>query len=153
MELKQYDGKRVKITDKSGDEYEGIAEYLNEEFCMHEIGREEACLQIVNFMFYKDDIKEIESLEESGYSAPYGKIEIKNMIDGFDSVYDELFCEEDEHVCRMLACLIELEPDISDEIADAVRGLLNCDVSPECKALADQLLEKQKQQKEKKKKK
>ena len=140
MGLKKYDGKRVRITDPDGEKFEGIAEYLDEEYCMHEFGREEQCLQIVNFLFFVGDIGLIESLEESGYSEPYGTIELQNLRDGFDSVYDELFCEEDEHVCRMLECLKDLQPDISENLADALLSLLKTDISDRCRALAAELL-------------
>lgn len=104
VNLGNFDGKRVRITDENGDIFEGVASYENKDYCEHEYGRREPCLQIVNFTFFRSDIKQIEALKGQ-YSAPFGTIEELNYQDGIDSIEDELFCEENESVYRMLLCL------------------------------------------------
>ena len=108
--LKSFDNQCVRITDSDGCVFDGICNYNDAEYNEHEFGRREECLEMVNFLFYKSDIKAIESLE--GHSGPYGrfldpfgKLEEMNVEDGLDSILDVLYCEEDEHIMRMLRCL------------------------------------------------
>ena len=42
----------MRLTDVEGNVFEGIAEYNSADYCEHEYGREQACLQIVNFCNY-----------------------------------------------------------------------------------------------------
>lgn len=110
MDLERYDGQCVRITDLNGDVFDGICFYNNSAYNEHEFGCCEDSLQIVNFNFYRSDIKEIESLEDhSGpygkFLDPFGKLEEMNVEDGIDSIQDVLFCEEHEHILRMLRCL------------------------------------------------
>ena len=135
-DLKKYDGLCVRIIDSNGDAFDGICSHNSEEYDEHEYGRCEESLQIENFLFFKRDIKEIQSLEENSgphgrFLDPYGKLEIMTVEDGIDSIEDVLFSEEDEHVIRLLNCLEEyLDPnsglEVSDheEIIKALRKLL-----------------------------
>lgn len=110
MRLKQFDGQCVSITDANGDVFDGYCSYNSDEYNEHEFGRREEGLEIVNFLFYRSDIKTIESLEV--HKGPYGKfldpfgtLEEKNVQDGFDSILNVLFCGNTDHVLRMLRCL------------------------------------------------
>jgi hypothetical protein len=110
MNLKKYDEKCVRIEDTEGNVFEGICWYSDHEYNDHEWGRDEECLQMANFLFFKKDIRKIESLENhrgpyGKYTAAYGLLEEMNVKDGIDSIESELECEEDEHVLRLLACL------------------------------------------------
>ena len=110
MNLKRYDGKCVRLEDTEGNVFEGICCHNDHEYNYHEFGRDEECLQIVNFLFFKGDIKKIESLEHhrgpyGKFSSAYGLLEEMNVKDGISSIDEELYSEEDEHVIRMLACL------------------------------------------------
>ena len=117
VDLKKFDGKCVRIIDSSGDAFDGICSHNSEEYDEHEYGRCEESLQIENFLFFKRDIKDIQSLEENSgphgrFLDPYGKLEIMTVEDGIDSIEDVLFSEEDAHVIRLLNCLEEyLNPD------------------------------------------
>lgn len=136
MELSQYDGKCVRITDPNGDVFDGICSYSNEAFCEHEYGRNEECLKIVNFLFFSSDIKSVESLERHAgpygkFLDPYGKLEELTVEDGIDSIRDVLFSEENEHVLRLLNCLDRyLDPYFDhvlachSEVLDALKELL-----------------------------
>lgn len=110
MNLKKYDGKCVSIEDSEGNVFEGICYYNGREYNDHEFGRDEECLQMVNFLFFKSDIRKIKSLENhrgphGRFSSAFGLIEEMNVKDGINSIDEELYSEEDEHVIRMLACL------------------------------------------------
>lgn len=145
-DLRSYDGKCVRITDRDGIGFEGICDYSNEEFCEHAYGRNEPGLKIANFIFYRDDIKKIESLENHRgpygcFSAPYGKIEELNFQEGMDCIWEELYCEEDVHVLRMLNCIDALEPSPSEELKEVLRDLLKHNLSQECRDKINALLQ------------
>ena len=146
MNMKKYDGKPVRITGPDNEAYEGIASYCHEEYCEHEYGRNEPCLQLINFLFFRGDIRKIESLENkrtpySRFSAPYGRIEELNASDGIDSITEQLWCEEDELVLRMLRCL-EDRPDLGDigGLAQVLRDLPKLTHDERCVCKAKSLL-------------
>ena len=85
LNIGNYDGKRVRITEANGEVFEGVAAYYNKDYCEHEYGRREPCLQIANFTFFRSDVKAIETLRGQ-YAAPYGRIEELNFQDGIDSI-------------------------------------------------------------------
>jgi hypothetical protein len=110
MNLKRFDGQCVRIIDLDGIAFDGYCSYYHSEYNEHEFGRAEESLEIVNFVFFKSDIKAIKSLEgHTGpygkFSAPFGTLEELNVQDGLNSILDVLDCEESEHVIRMLRCL------------------------------------------------
>ena len=154
MELRRYDGQAVRITDTEGEVFEGVCGHKVAEYCLHEYGREEEGLSIANFLFYRDDILAIESLEgRSGpwgrFSAPWGRIEERNADEGMDCIDEELFCEEDEHVIRLLRCLGDrLEksagspPDWAAALPKALRELLKLRPGAECRTEAERFPEK-----------
>ncbi len=147
MNIKKYDGKCVRLTDVEGNVFEGIAEYNSADYCEHEYGREQACLQIVNFLFFPNDIRRIESLEKrqtafGHFSAPYGKLEVMNVTDGIDSVIEQLECEEPVHVYRMLLCL-EAYPHLDrlKGLDKALRDSMILTDDERCRKKAGELLE------------
>ncbi len=124
VDLKEFDEKCVRITDRWGDVFEGICSYNSDEYDEHEFGRAEESLQILNFLFYKSDINKIESLEDhtgpfGRFLDPFGKLEELTVEDGIDSINDVLFDEDEEHVLRLLRCLGEyLDPSRGHELPD-----------------------------------
>ena len=137
MNLKSYYGKRVRIYEKTGECFEGICDYCGKEYCEHEFGQEEECLQIANFLFFKNNFQNIEVIES--YQAPFGCLEELNFRDGVDSIADELFCEEEEHVLRMLKCLTYYLTSDHDSrhidkkaLAEVLRELQAADISDIC---------------------
>ena len=105
MDLTKYDDRPVRITYKDGELFEGICQYNNAEYCELELGRAEESLEIINFLFYKSDIKKVEIIEM--FSAPYGKIEEYYLDEGIDCMDDVWYCDNDEHTVRMLNCIEE----------------------------------------------
>ena len=80
MDLKQYDGKCVRIIDAEGNVFDGICRYDYAEYNEAEWGRNEDCLRIEGFSFFQGDIQSVESLEEhegpyGRFLDPYGKLE------------------------------------------------------------------------------
>ena len=143
INLGNYDGKRVRITDSTGEVFEGKCDYCGKDYCEHEYGRREPCLQIANFLFFRSDVRDI-SVVKGEYSAPFGKIEELNFEDGIDSVEEELFCEEDEQVYRMLLCLEEYVARQNKELAglDALlESLLKTDLTKRTRKKAEELLQ------------
>lgn len=104
MKLKDYDNKCVKIIDKFNYEYEGNCTYNSKDYNESEFGKRIESLQILNFMFYKEIIKEIIILE-NGFIDEYGTIEEEIVNDGLDSIIDAFEYEDDEHVCRIIRCI------------------------------------------------
>jgi hypothetical protein len=103
MSIKQYDNKLVRITDFLNQVFEGYCVYNNEEYNEVELGRKEESLQIINLIFYKDDIKKVEEIKE--FSNPYGYFEESTLEDGIDSIDEVLYSESNEHIYRLLVCL------------------------------------------------
>jgi hypothetical protein len=137
MNLHDYDGKCVRIIDKNGDVFDGICSYNNSEYDKHEFGCNEESLEICNFVFYKSDIEEIQSLEKhkgpyGKFLDPYGRLEEMIVEDGIDSIIDIFESEENEHIYRLLNCLDKyLDPyygygfSCRDETIKALRKLIN----------------------------
>ena len=152
MKLLDYDGQCVRITVPCGDIFEGICRYSDKYYNEHEYGRREEALRIINHLFFKNDIKEIESLEGHNgsygkFSSCYGLIEELNVQDGIDFIRDVLFCEENEHVYRMLLCLEHhLSPrsenglDCYDEVIETIHELLQTDIEPDSREKARQII-------------
>ena len=89
LDLKQYDGKCVRITDAEGNVFEGVCSYNSEEYDEHEYGRCEKALQLPFFLFFQSNIAALESLEDrSGpygkFSDPYGTLEELMVEEGID---------------------------------------------------------------------
>ena len=66
MDLSKYDGKHVRITDKWGETYTGMAEYGNHDFLECEYGGEEDGIFIEDSLIYNSQIVSIEEIEVHG---------------------------------------------------------------------------------------
>ena len=62
-DLKQLDGKWVRLTYCDDLVFEGLCELDDAEYCLHEYGREEDALNIDNWLFYFSDIQSAEAVE------------------------------------------------------------------------------------------
>ena len=99
MDLSVLDDKLVRLKDSNDDIFEGRVVYNSDEYNESEFGRNEECLQMVNLLFYRSDIKEVEEIQN--FSTDYSKFEELNIED-VDSLEEVLTCEDDEHITRML---------------------------------------------------
>ena len=66
MDLSKYDGKHVRITDKWGETFTGMAHYGNYEFLECEYGGEEDGIFIEDCLIYNSQIVSIEEIEVHG---------------------------------------------------------------------------------------
>ena len=109
MNLHDYDDRCVRIIDNNSDIFDGICSYNNAEYDEHEFGRNEESLQICNFLFYKSDIKEIQSLENNDgpygkFLAPYGKLE--EMINVASKLRNSLSKNVKKQIFRIVGMLL-----------------------------------------------
>ena len=66
MDLSTYDGKHVRVTDKWGETFTGLAEYANRDFLECEYGGEEDGLFMEDCLIYRSQIVSIEEIEVHG---------------------------------------------------------------------------------------
>ena len=66
MDLAKYDGRHVRITDKWGEAFAGMAEYRNRDFLECEYGGEEDGVFIEDCLIYHSQIASIEEVEAHG---------------------------------------------------------------------------------------
>lgn len=66
MELSTYDNKHVRVTDKWGNVFEGLASSLGADYCFHEYGVEEEGILVGGSLVYKGDITEIRCIRPHG---------------------------------------------------------------------------------------
>ena len=66
MDLSKYDGKHVRVTDRWGATFTGMAEYGNHDFLECEFGGEEDGIFIEDSLIYKSQIVSIEEIEVHG---------------------------------------------------------------------------------------
>ena len=66
MDLSKYNGKHVRITDRWGKTFTGMAEYANYNFLECEYGGEEDGIFIEDFLIYNSQIVNIEEIEVHG---------------------------------------------------------------------------------------
>lgn len=76
MELFKYEDKLVRVTDKWGYTYSGVAETFPSGYGLHEYGREEESIEIGDAVIFAGDIAKVEFLpgyEEAVASIPPGR--------------------------------------------------------------------------------
>lgn len=110
MKLDRFDGKCVRIITTSGEIFEGVAAYDDEEYAFHEYGHRQEALRLPPIVFYRNDIACVISLEEVNgpfghYSERYGLLEKKCLDWGTDLIEEVLDSEDDDQILRMLACM------------------------------------------------
>ncbi len=135
MDLRPFEGKHVRVTDKFGSIYEGICSHNSADYDEHEFGVNEEALQFPGLVIWKSLIVSVESLEDvdgpyGHFSAPYGEVEESAFQEGPSLIDELLFCEEDETVMRMLNCIEdhfcirgEPLPEWKDELASLLKQL------------------------------
>ena len=73
MKLSAFDDKYVRITDGSGDIFDGLCMYNSDEYMLSEYGREEEALEIDHWLFYRWQIKNVTLLPEGVQRLWLGK--------------------------------------------------------------------------------
>ena len=75
-DLFDYNERLVRITDRWGKTFEGVADFYPSEYGMHEFGVEEDSLCVNNYMLFQKDIVKVELLptfEEAVAAIPPGR--------------------------------------------------------------------------------
>ena len=104
MKLSKLDNKKVKLVDIENIVFEGLATYDSREYNYHEYGRDEECLQILNYLFFEDIIKKVTILE-NGFTDDYGLLEKEIISEDIDWIIDATDYEDNDHICRIIRCL------------------------------------------------
>ena len=149
MNIRDFDNKCVRITDVSGDVYEGIASYFNSEYVFHEYGCDQEALCLTPVLFYKDDISSVVSLEGTNgpfrhYSEKYGLLE-RTCLDGGTDLIGEVFdSDEDDRILRMLYCMSDSFQSLTDGVVPMLETLVKYNkddrVVNEAKSLLERFL-------------
>ena len=150
MNLADFDGKCVRITDAGGDHYDGFCTFDGAEYCEHEFGRREAALEIMSTLFFAGDIADVKELTDGGgeygcFRDPYGRIEEMTVADGADAVFDAL---EDAllgdlhpaHAARLIRCLADHPDAVDADVTDALRALAERADDAELRREAERLI-------------
>ena len=62
MKLFKYENKLIRVTDKQGYTFTGIAETFPPDYGLHEFNREEESIKIQDYMIFESDIEKVEFL-------------------------------------------------------------------------------------------
>ncbi len=100
MKLSSFEGKRVQITDKLGEVFEGICKHNSRDYNDSEFGRNDESLQILYYNFYKHMIKDVKEIDN--YTSDHSKLEEYILEDGVSGIEEVLESEEDEMIIRFL---------------------------------------------------
>ncbi len=149
MNIRDFDNKCIRITDVSGDVYEGIASYFNSEYVFHEYGCDQEALCLTPVLFYKDDISSVVSLEGTNgpfghYSEKYGLLE-RTCLDGGTDLIGEVFdSDEDDRILRLLYCMSDSFQSLTDGVVPMLETLVKYNkddrVVNEAKSLLERFL-------------
>ena len=63
-DLSAFDGAFVRITCRDGGVFDGVCAYDSDEYCEIELGADEDALEIDNWVFYRSDIRTVETVDE-----------------------------------------------------------------------------------------
>lgn len=103
MELKEYDGKLVRLTDLNNEVWEGYVTYCDKDYSEHEYGKNEECLKMINILFFKNHINSIEEIDN--FSDKYGLFEESVILEGIEMIKEVFDSGNDLHIIRLLMCL------------------------------------------------
>ncbi len=141
MKLNKYDNKRIKIDCIDGNTYEGLCSYNSREYNFHEFGRDEDCLQVGVYLFFKNDIEKIKEIDN--YTSVYGKLE-EEIINDIDLVEEILDSEDNEQIIRLLLCIKDKYKEINEKerLKELLNTLIKYNEDEEIIKLAKELLDK-----------
>ena len=66
MELSQYNEKHVRVTDKYGNTFTGVAVHCCSDYGLHEFNREEESISVGDYLLFTSDIASVEEIEVHG---------------------------------------------------------------------------------------
>ena len=95
MKLEKYDDKLVSFKDSEGYTIEGIPIHYCHEYCFHEYGVDEDCLEILSYVFYESQIEDIKIIDK--YSSDHSHLEeLVSELD-YDEIIDVLENEKSDY--------------------------------------------------------
>ena len=104
MKLVDYDNKLVRIECIDGNTYEGYCSHNSRDYNYHEYNRDIEGVQLLPFLFFKDDIKKIEVIKDFS-DKKYGTLEKEIFKEGIELIDEVLSSEDNIHIYRMLLCI------------------------------------------------
>ena len=107
MELTAYDKKCVRITEKNGMIFEGIADVCPAEYGLHEFGREEESVSLGRYQIFAGDVRAIELLDGACFCPFYGSEYVPEQV---RQLYRDL-----KHVWCAETCAPRMREDWSSE--------------------------------------
>lgn len=121
MNLRKYNDKIIRIITINDEIYDGLCSYNEKEYNLLELGINEESLQILSYLFFSRDIKEIIVLDK--FLDDFGLLEEEIVSEGVDEITDAIEYTIDDHTYRILCCL-EKHPEFEDkkEILDYVKS-------------------------------
>ena len=137
MDLTVFDGKLVRLRDFTNEIFEGYVVYNSDEYMDAEFGRNEECLQMIDVLFYKSDIEEVEEIPN--FTSDHSKFE-ELHIDDVDCLEELLTCEDDEHIIRMLNYLENYVKDHEIDYYNSLVELLTSIKDEKYKPIIDRIL-------------
>ena len=115
MRLSAFNDQCVRVTLKTGEVFEGACQHNSAEYNEIEYGRREESLDIANWLFYRSEIRQVEPVgDEDAFLRSFGAIEEETIRDGLEFAEDALFSDEPRNVLRLLNCLEQRLPSMSD---------------------------------------
>ncbi|MBR5383101.1 MAG: GNAT family N-acetyltransferase [Clostridia bacterium] len=66
MDLAKFDEKHVRVTDRSGSTYTGVADFFPSDYVLHEYGVEEDSILVDGYLVYRSSIASIDEIEVHG---------------------------------------------------------------------------------------
>lgn len=112
MNLAEYNDQIVRIITVDDEIYDGICSHNEKEYNLLEIGVNEESLQILSYIFFPKDIKEVILLDT--FKDDYGLLEEEIVSEGMDEITDAIEYTIDDHTYRILCCL-ESHKDFEDK--------------------------------------
>ena len=94
MELKQFDGLPVRVTDTDGRVFEGVADMDLPGYGLHEFGREEESLRLGIYQLFESDIRSVEPLDESRLCPFYGAEYVPEEVRELYRALSQVWCAE-----------------------------------------------------------
>ena len=94
MELTAYDKKCVRITEKNGMIFEGIADVCPAEYGLHEFGREEESVSLGRYQIFAGDVRAIELLDGACCCPFYGSEYVPEQVRELYRDLKHVWCAE-----------------------------------------------------------
>ena len=107
MALSRYQDRPIRLTTADGDVFEGLADVLPAEYCLHEFGREKRGVQLGEYIIFEGEIGMIEEIDRDALCGFYGAEAVPEEI---RELYRDL-----KHAWCLETCAPRLRPSWSED--------------------------------------